>query len=173
MKRTHALLAAVLLAMTLMMAGCGSDSGGDDVASASGDSTKDSDKADVDPQEAMVKYTQCLRKHGLDIEDPEPGKGIQLKVEKGQAETAEKAMAACKDLQPQMNEEDRKAATENALKFAQCMRKNGVEDFADPDPSNGGIRVDRDVAEDPDFKEAQERCGDLMGGPGSMKGDKS
>ena len=53
-----------------------------------------------------------------------------------------KAVDACKDLQPPGSLE-RKAepqAADAGLKFAQCIRDNGVKDF--PDPINGGPLVD-------------------------------
>lgn len=166
-RRTHFVLAALLLALIVVVAGCGSGGGGDDVASASGKSTQKDGASDTrkDQGDAGVKYAQCLRENGLDVEDPTEGKGLQLKIDKSQAETAKKAMDACRKLAPQMNGAQDKGAAANTLKFAQCMRKNGVEDFADPDPGSGQIRIDKKVAEDPDFKKAQEACGDPFGGP--------
>ena len=46
-----------------------------------------------------------------------------------------KAQEACQKYLPALSDSDRKEGTEDALKFSQCMRKNGVEKF--PDPKDG------------------------------------
>jgi hypothetical protein len=63
---------------------------------------------------------------------------------------------------------DQNAATEggsipreNSLKFAECVRENGVEDF--PDPDADGIIVY--YGEDPEFTSAQQNCRHLRPGP--------
>ena len=62
---------------------------------------------------------------------------------------------------------------DRALKFAQCMRDNGV-DMPDPDFAGGGIRVTIGVPGGggitPDsevFQAAQKACGPLFGPPGT------
>ncbi|MFB4285190.1 hypothetical protein ACBJ59_58700 [Nonomuraea sp. MTCD27] len=45
---------------------------------------------------------------------------------------------------------------EKALKFAQCMRDNGVEAY--PDPEDGRMLITQEAGEDPDFKAAEEKC---------------
>ncbi|MEV1004997.1 hypothetical protein [Nonomuraea sp. NPDC050202] len=45
---------------------------------------------------------------------------------------------------------------ERALKFAQCMRDNGVESY--PDPEGSMMRITQEAGEDPDFEAAQEKC---------------
>jgi hypothetical protein len=50
---------------------------------------------------------------------------------------------------------------ENALKFAQCMRDNGVKDF--PDPTEDGPLIDVEGARSiPGFQAAMEKCRDLL-----------
>ncbi|KRC63800.1 hypothetical protein ASE12_02870 [Aeromicrobium sp. Root236] len=174
MKRTHTLLAALLLGLTLILAGCGSGSGSDDdgVASATGkDSSdskdsKDTSKEDRDAQ--GLKFAKCMREHGVKMEDPKGGR-ITIKGGPGQESTMKKAQEACQKFLPQISESDRKKMTEHALKFSQCMREHGVEKF--PDPKGGAMRMDEGIAEDPDFEKAQEACQKYMGGP-SMKDEK-
>jgi hypothetical protein len=48
------------------------------------------------------------------------------------------------------------------LAHAKCMRDNGVEAFPDPDPDKGGIRINGDIANDPEFQAAQKVCDALM-----------
>jgi hypothetical protein len=55
------------------------------------------------------------------------------------------------------------ADQEQARKYAQCIRENGVPDFPDPDPS--GRFSDREHDEDdPALRAAQEACRDLAPG---------
>ena len=51
-----------------------------------------------------VKFAQCMREHGLNVPDPEPGKGPMLKFDKSSGvtqEQVEKAMEACQQYNPQ------------------------------------------------------------------------
>ncbi|MFZ1995780.1 MAG: hypothetical protein WAU75_16840 [Solirubrobacteraceae bacterium] len=70
-----------------------------------------------------------------------------------------------------------KAASDQALKFATCMRANGVPNF--PDPSSGGeLRIAPGSGlkpQSPAFQAAQKTCGRLLpgGGPGARKPTKA
>src|SRR5882724_2578321 len=56
------------------------------------------------------------------------------------------------------------AAQDQARKFAQCMRANGVPDFPDPEP-NGEFRgAGHEQQSVPEFRAAQEACRDLAPG---------
>jgi hypothetical protein len=172
MKRTHTLLAALLLGLTLILAGCGSGGGSDDgIASANGKGSKDSKDSDgtseEDREAAGLKFAKCMREHGIEMEDPKGGR-ISIKGGPGQEEAMKKAQEACQKYLPKISEADRKKGNERGLEFAQCMRKNGVEKF--PDPKGGMMRMNEDIADDPDFKKAQEACQDIMGGPGLKTG---
>jgi hypothetical protein len=54
------------------------------------------------------------------------------------------------------------ADQEQARKYAQCIRDNGVPDFPDPDP-NGRFSAEHDQ-NDPELRAAQEKCRDLAPG---------
>ena len=66
MKRTHTLLAALLLGLTLILAGCGSGGGSDDdgVASATGkdsSTSKDSKGTSKEDRDAQgLKFAKCM-----------------------------------------------------------------------------------------------------------------
>ena len=175
MKRTHALLAALLLGLTLVLAGCGSDGGSDnDVASASGKDSDDSkDGGDggskEDRQAQDLKFAKCMREHGVEMEDPKDGR-VSIKMAPGQEQTMKKAQEACQKYMPQISKDDEKAMMEGALEYAKCMRKNGIEKF--PDPKGGMMRMDDEIAKDPDFEKAQQACQKIMGGPRIESGDK-
>ena len=95
-------------------------------------------------------------KNGLDFENP------RMKA----------AMEACKELEPLLTEGDRKTVYAGALKFAKCMRENGLPDFPDPPPpgsgpetrgSESGQPQSDDVdPESPAFKRAMQACRDLI-----------
>ncbi|MCK2212567.1 hypothetical protein MF672_001940 [Actinomadura sp. ATCC 31491] len=161
--RVLSALAAAPVAVTLLLAGCGADDGGGaDVASVAGtggQSASAAPKPSQDPQEKGIKFAQCMRENGIDMDDPEPGKGIMLKVGPDTPpEKLEKAQEACKEWAPsgQMQGGGDPKRAEALRKAAQCMRDNGVEKY--PDPEGNAVRITGDVGQDPDFKAAQEKC---------------
>ena len=152
-RHTYRLIAVLALAATLT--GCGGEKSGD-APPAGG--TQGSAAPSLDPYAKGLKFAQCMRENGVDMEDPEPGKGVQLRVQGVSQETVQKAMEACREWAPEGangGKADPKQA-EQIRKFAQCMRDNGVEAF--PDQEGAGIRVDKSVAEDPDFEAANDKC---------------
>jgi hypothetical protein len=165
-------LAALPLAL-LLLGGCGTEDGGDGVASAGNGQTEETSASEpsLTPHEMGVKFAQCMRENGVDIDDPKPGEGIQMKLEGVDRATVEAAQEACREYSPQQNAgpEQQAEMAERGRQFAQCMRDNGVEAFQDPDPNQPGIRIDRSVAEDPDFEAAQQTCQELLAAPGAGK----
>ncbi|MFI7439955.1 hypothetical protein [Nonomuraea indica] len=154
-------VSTLALAAALALAGCGADDGGgSDVASATGGgpSATGSAAPSLSNDEKAVKFAQCMRENGIDMADPQPGKGIMVSAAPGSKATMDKAMAACKQWQPMGG--DGPGAQQNAERMralAQCMRDNGVPDFPDPEPG-GGLRVTGKIAGDPDFEAAQQKC---------------
>jgi hypothetical protein len=70
-----------------------------------------------------------------------------------------------------------KAASDQALKFAGCMRANGVPNFPDPS-AGGGIQITPGSGlnpQSPAFQAAQKVCGKLLpgGGPGVRRPTKA
>ncbi|MER7793492.1 hypothetical protein [Streptomyces sp. NPDC097640] len=175
-RRILGMAAAVPLALTLALSltGCGSGSGGDDkVASADGAKKDDggSSAPSMDPQEMGAKFAQCMREHGIDMEDPEPGQGIRIDIPPGTAKgTVEKAQEACREYDPVQNGGGRKPdakAQESMRKYAKCMREKGVENFPDPQ-TGGGLQLDGSVMDDPDFSKAEKACNKYIGGGGTL-----
>jgi hypothetical protein len=176
-----------VLALVLATAGCGGSGGGEGVASADG--AKSSSKAAApkkkDPQQAGLDFARCMREHGVDVPDPQPGEGGFIRVGPGPADGGtlaepafdpafEEADKACRhfleDLIPHGAGPADPEEQDRALKFSQCMREHGVN-MPDPEFQGGGISVKIEGV-DPtseSFKEAQKACGDLFGpkgGPG-------
>jgi len=136
-------------------------------------STSSSTSSQDDPANAAVKYSQCMREHGVP-EFPDPVNGrLQLEVRKGgtldpESASFKAAQTACKDLEPPGLAQSGQggAQQEDMLKYVDCMRKNGVPKFPDPQPDgrmlfDGGSGVDPDS---PQFKAAQEACRKLLPG---------
>lgn len=168
--RTRAALAAVPLLFALVLSGCGSDSDdGGDVASVTGDSPSSGDASGAtmsedERHEAALEFAECMRKNGVDMEDPEPGEGLRIQVRGGNREEMDAAMDACRDLMPPPPPGAENDMKDRMLAMAECMREHGVEAFPDPEPGEG-LRIGPEVAEDPDFESAQEACRNTEGGP--------
>jgi hypothetical protein len=163
---TRVTLAALPLALALLLGGCGTEDGGDQVASAGGDQAEETESPEpsLSQHEMGVKFAQCMRENGIDMDDPKPGEGIKMKGTGVDQAVMEAAQEACREYNPQQNAgpEQQAEMAERGRQFAQCMRDNGVEAFQDPDPNQPGIRIDRSIAEDPDFEQAQQTCQELL-----------
>ncbi|MDL4772427.1 MULTISPECIES: hypothetical protein [Thermomonosporaceae] len=169
--RTRGALALLPLVLALTLTGCGSgdEDGGKGAGGVAGGPAAGGPGGDV--ADKQVKFAECMRKNGVDMDDPEPGKGIMVKSTPGSDKGAmDRAMAACRQFGPEANaspgahpEQEKRAAD-----FAACMRKNGV-DFPDPEPGQVGIKIDKKVGDDPDFPKAQKACQSVFaGGPGGF-----
>jgi hypothetical protein len=89
-----------------------------------------------------VKFADCIRAHGdSGFADPTASGEFVGGIAVSPA-VWQKAVDACKGLQPPGTLSGQRTPKQqsNALKFAQCIRENGVTDF--PDPVNGQPLVD-------------------------------
>ena len=154
---------AALAVVTLLGAGCGS---GAAEHSTAGKPTK------------AAKFSECMRDNGVK-QFPDPDASGELTIDgvlngssldpDGAAWKA--AIAACKDLEPSgFTGRTRTGSRQQAaLRFAQCIRDNGVTDFPDPTPDaplvdtnripstqrSGGMSI---------LNAAMRTCGDALGG---------
>jgi hypothetical protein len=103
-------------------------------------------------RDQAMKFAECMRKSGV-REFPDPDASGTLTID-GVANGSsldtssaafKQAIAACKDLQPSGFIGHKRTAQEqeNALKFAQCIRDNGVKDFPDPTPDSPLVDTNR------------------------------
>ncbi|WP_328621190.1 hypothetical protein [Streptomyces sp. NBC_00354] len=166
---TAAALTGLTLFVTACTGGVGSDGkdGKDGKDGRKGDSTKNNASggggtgttggADADK---ALKTRKCLREHGMDAPDPEPGqdpRGMTLGSGSEDPEALKKAFEACGMQAPgtgQMSQEDK----DKALKWAKCMRDNGVNI---PDPTfNGNAMSATKIPEGQEqaFQDAQKKC---------------
>lgn len=157
--------------VALISTGCSSSSSGNPGYNAGGNNTKSSSNRDK-----AVKFAECMRNSGV-REFPDPNAsgefayGIKLGSSLDPSSAAwKKAIGACKDLQPAGFKTSGKANSEvmkARLKFAACMRENGVKDFPDPTPDGPLINVQH-AQSIPGFQEALQKCRDLL--PGGLGG---
>ena len=133
--RTSVVLAAVGL-IGLIGAGCGAST-----PSETGTTSRTGAARKATPQDKAVKFAECMRNHGVsDFPDPDASGELTIdgiangsSVDPSSA-AFERAIVACKDLQPPGFTGRKRSAEQQAagLKFAQCIRDNGVADFPDP-----------------------------------------
>jgi hypothetical protein len=119
---------AIVLLISMIGAGCSSGTSENGNAGGS-QNASDRDRA--------VKFAECIRAHGVtDFPDPNEDNQFDYGVSVTPAVWT-RATTACKDLQPPGTLSAKRTPEEQSasLKFAQCIRENGVEDF--PDPVNG------------------------------------
>lgn len=150
-----AALAAIAMAVTtagLLAAACGASpsSTGSGGSSATGAAAI---TASAD------RYTRCMRSHGVpDYPYPNshgqlpkitPGNETQLGVSASRFNSAQKA---CQSLWPYQGptQAQQRQQLAYALRFARCMRSNGVPDFPDPttDPESGRVEFVISISHD-------------------------
>ena len=125
-----------------------------------------------DPADAALTYSRCMRENGLAAFPDADAEGrIRIPLGSIDPDSAEFRAAgdACRHLAPEGWGEATAGPgdAEVMLKFARCMRENGVPDYPDPDP-NAGLRITLDP-NDPKAQAALESCKaileDLQNGP--------
>ena len=139
MSRTLPLAALAMVA--LIVAGCSNAL----TQSSSGNNTA------ANVQKAM-KFAQCMRDNGVS-QFPDPDASGALTVDQvangssvdTNSPTFQQALTACRDLEPAgfTGQKRSPQQQEAALKFAQCIRDNGVADFPDPTPDGPLIDTNR------------------------------
>jgi hypothetical protein len=93
-------------------------------------------------REKGVRFAECMRANGVsDFPDPNASGEFVYGASVSPA-VFKRAVDACKALQPPgtLSANRNPAQQSAALRFAQCIRENGVSDF--PDPVNGQPLVD-------------------------------
>jgi hypothetical protein len=131
----------VLSAVVALISACGSNS-----PAATGGNNTAANLAEA------VKFSQCMRANGVS-QFPDPDASGALTIDgvingsslDPNSATFQQAISACKDLEPPgfMGPQRTPQQQEAALKFAQCIRDNGVPDFPDPTPNGPLIDTNR------------------------------
>ncbi|MBX6388676.1 MAG: hypothetical protein IRZ08_06700 [Frankia sp.] len=164
------------LVLALMAAGCGSDDGGDGIATAGGPTVDASASArpasdPEDAQEQQLRFAQCMREHGVDMPDPEVNDsgGTSITIPDGtDPQQVDAATEQCKQHLPNGGEPQPvdPEMLERTREFSKCMRANGIPNFPDPG-EDGGIQINPDELGvgpgDPAMQAAEEACKQYMG----------
>lgn len=149
---------AVVAALAVSVAACGSDSSADPAASqAEKDNARDT---------ARAKLSQCLREQGVDVP---AGGGVQQsrsQMSDADREEMQEAMRGpCARYRQQMQDArgvDDQEMQDALAKLRDCMRKQGIDVPAASESGGGplgGAGLDRD---DPDVQAAMETCRDEL-----------
>jgi hypothetical protein len=144
------LMTACAVALLMVVTACGR-----------GNHSSGTTSSDMDKRRA---YAQCMRDNGVsNFPDPDPNGrfGAGHDAINRDDPTFKAANEKCRDLLPAGDKHDvvGPETVQNLVKFAQCMRGNGVPDFPDPDAQG---KFPRDAEEkahsDPQFQAASEKC---------------
>jgi hypothetical protein len=137
------LIAVALVVVLALVSGCGSSAPADTgTGSGGGGST-------VAGAQEGVKFAECMRRNGVS-QFPDPGASGKLTIDAvangSSLDTGtpafSQAISACRALEPAgfMGSKRSSEQQQAALRFAQCIRANGVADF--PDPTANGPLID-------------------------------
>lgn len=135
-------------------------------------------------RQAAVKFAECMRANGVSaFPDPDPSGELTIDgIANGSSldtnsATFTQALRACKNLEPPGFTGTTRSPQqqEAALKFAQCIRDNGVKDFPDPTPDSPLIDTNRipSAAQKGGMSilhAAMQKCGSFAAGAGVTEG---
>jgi hypothetical protein len=158
-----------LAALAALVAGCGNGSTG------TGNTTATSGgNGAASIHEKAVKFAQCMRTNGVSaFPDPNASGAFTIdQVVNGSSldpssAVFKQAISLCKNLEPPGFTGGKVTPSQRTarLKFAQCMRDNGVPDFPDPTPNGPLIDTNRipslagkDPRSDPGLNAAMQKC---------------
>jgi hypothetical protein len=171
--RPLSLLLPLLLAAALALAACGSSGGPGGSAGAS-----DDDKN----YEAALKFSQCMRDHGVDMPDPQRGAGGGIIMQRGSSRGSgpekgldgpdaktKAAEQACRRFLPKgggraPSPAEQAKARDAFVGYARCMRGKGIN-MPDPQFEGNGIKMSLGPGVRPDsatFKAADKACHPIL-----------
>jgi hypothetical protein len=136
---------AVVALISLISAGCGSNAPSETGTAGSAgtaSSTGTGGNKNTTDQDKAVKFAECIRGSGVPhFPDPDAKGDFVFGIDVSPA-VWRKAVDACKALEPPGALSGKRSPKQQsaALRFAQCVRENGVKDF--PDPANGEPLID-------------------------------
>jgi hypothetical protein len=175
-----ALAALGLIAMVALISACGSSAPAE-----TGTGIGGGNNTAANAQKA-VKFAECMRANGVS-EFPDPGASGKFTIDgivngsslDPSSPAFKQAISACKDLEPAgfMGSKRSPQQQEAALKFAQCIRENGVPDFPDPTPNGPLIDTNRipsaagrGARSLPGFHAAANKCTAIYSGELGLRG---
>ncbi len=170
MMRNRVMFLSVLVPLVLGMSACGGDKKDDGVASGGGQPSNAgnaSSAAPANPQDAQVKFAQCMRQNGINMPDPQPGQPARITDTGVDKSKLQAATQKCQPIMQQgggpINPNDPKVQ-DAMLKFTKCMREHGVNI---PDPGPGGQMQIPSGASRDKLQAAQQQCNHFLPGGGN------
>lgn len=152
-----------LAALFALVTACGGGGESNDGVASIDDpvAEKDAGEEKLSDEDQMLKYTECLRENGIDIEDPPAGGEGMVAVPAMPVDdpTANKAFEKCEEHLPNGGEPEPLSPEDldEMRKQAKCMRDHG---FDVPDPTAENPMMQFDDTGDPEaFQKAMEECG--------------
>ncbi|WP_236009081.1 hypothetical protein [Actinomadura physcomitrii] len=148
----------------------GGGDGGDGVASVGGAAAKASasPSRSLSPEDAQLKFAQCMRQNGVDVPDPGSGHAETMRIgkgaEKGKLQAALKKCQSWLQAGGKLPDLKDPKVRDQYVKFAQCMREHGA-DMKDPDP-DGTIHIPVGKTNPETVNRAREACKNLAPGAG-------
>jgi hypothetical protein len=168
------ILLAVGAVLALTITGCGSSTTGNGVASVGGGAASGSapTSTSVSSEDTGRQFAQCMRDHGVDMPDPDPGSqfGNMANIDRN-SPAFTKGMEACKSLLPGGGDLSKldPNLVDQLRQFTQCLRDHGL-DVPDPDPNSPTLGMDQMRNLDrnnPAVQKALDACKDkIPGRPG-------
>lgn len=145
MSRTRPPLAALaVVALAALISACGSGSSGPADTGAGSSTLANAQKG--------VKFAECMRGNGIS-QFPDPSASGKLTIDAvangssldPNTPAFKQAISACKDLEPAgfMGSKRTSQQQQAGLRFAECIRENGVKDFPDPLPDGPLVDTNR------------------------------
>ena len=146
------------------------------LAACGGSGSKASASSSQGNEQQILKFTRCMREHGVNISTPKGPGGGPINVTGTNPQVMEAAQKACARYRPQGGPEKlspaERAAREDAVQsFARCMRSHGIEVQAQTQGGAVRIGIHANAKENPAFQAALKACeGYLPKPPGGRAG---
>ena len=162
------------IALAALISACGSSA-----PAATGSRSSDGGSSPAGHERA-VKFAACMRRNGV-RQFPDPSASGRLTIDAvangSSLDTStpafNQAISACKSLEPAGFTGTKRSSQQQqaALKFAQCIRNNGVPDFPDPIPNGPLVDTNRiPSTANPGgmsaLNAAMQKCGDVAAAAG-------
>jgi hypothetical protein len=161
-RKRRPLAAPALIAMVALISACGSTA---PASTGTGSGSSGGGNPTATNHEKAVKFAECIRTNGVsEFPDPDASGNFAYGIKTGSPldpSSAEwqKAIGACKNLEPArfIPTHFTTTQTEARLKFAQCVRANGVNDFPDPTATGPLVNVPN-ASSIPGFDATVQKC---------------
>jgi hypothetical protein len=161
-RKRRPLAAPALIAMVALISACGSTA---PASTGTGSGSSGGGNPTATNHEKAVKFAECIRTNGVsEFPDPDASGNFAYGIKTGSpldpsSAAWQKAIGACKNLEPArfIPTHFTTKQTEARLKFAQCVRANGVNDFPDPTATGPLVNVPN-ASSIPGFDATVQKC---------------